>query len=109
MKIYNIIFFIFVLVITSCSITTHYVQSGSQSYPESNYEEIKIYSGEPEGDYTVIGSLVTYAAGDENMAAKTLRKEAAEVGADAIIHTELYMLNTYSKTTGMTGVAIKFK
>jgi uncharacterized protein YbjQ (UPF0145 family) len=107
MKIITIVL-ISVFLFAGCSYTTHYVQSGSRVYEHTRAESIKIYAGEPDKEYIVIGSVASDVPGNPKKAADELKEEAAELGADAIIHVELNYITTQQRT-GMSGVAVKFK
>lgn len=97
------------LVLASCSIKTHYLQTGSKIYPATKAENILIYSSTPEKPYDIIGSVAIMAASGEEHAVKVLKKKAAEPGADAIIDISLDKFNSFSQATGISGTAIKFK
>lgn len=108
----NIIFVLsIVLTTTSCSYYAFYPQPRSQTFLATNPDSIKVYSGDTEQEYLVIGSvssmipgvLVTTAKGNER-ATKVLKKHTAKLGADAIIH-----LKSTGNTGSLSGVAVKFK
>lgn len=95
--------------LTSCSYYAYHIQTGSSKQVETNPEVIKIYSGNIEQDYIVIGSVTADVMGDAEDAAEYLKKEAAKLGADAIIKVELTKLTSFSQRTGISGVAIKLR
>lgn len=105
----KLIYFSILLLFASCSIKTHYLQTGSKTYPATKVENILIYSKTPEKAYDVIGSVAIMAASGEEHAVKVLKKKAAELGADAIIDIKLDKFNSFSQATGISGTAIKFK
>jgi hypothetical protein len=104
----NIIYISILLVFVSCSIKTHYVQTGSKTYPATEAAKILIYSKTPEKQFEVIGSVAVHASGQKH-AIKVLKKKAAELGADAIIDINLDKIASYTQTCGINGTAIKFK
>ena len=109
MKKLMLITFISVLC-SACAITTHYVQSDSKGYPSTNSEDIKVYANSKVmNNYIVIGSLATLVPGNGDQAVKELKKEAAKIGADAIIALELDKINSIANSTQALGVAVKFR
>jgi Putative heavy-metal-binding len=105
----NIIYFSIILVFSSCSIKTHYIQTGGKSYSQTESKNILIYSGAPEKPYDVIGSVAVMSASGQEQAVKVLKKKAAELGADAIIEINLDKISSVSQATGISGTAVKFK
>jgi uncharacterized protein YbjQ (UPF0145 family) len=97
------------MTLSSCSYYTYCYQSGSTSFAETNPDSIKIYSGDTNQEYIVIGSVTVDVAGGTKVANKYLKKKASKLGADAIIKVELTKLNTYADRVGISGVAIKYK
>ena len=61
----------------SCSFSTHFVQTGSRVYEETNPENVKIYSGEPKEEYIVIGSIAVDHYGRSNESAMRYLQENA--------------------------------
>lgn len=104
----NIVYLLVVLVFASCSIKTHYVQTGGKTYPSTETASILIYSRTPEKPYDVIGSVAVFG-GNEKLAVKALKKKAAELGADAVIEITLDKISSVSQATGINGTAVKFK
>ena len=98
-----------VCLLSSCNIYTFYPDKVSQNYKATSPDEIKIYSGDIDRPYTVIGSVAADALGDGQSVTKFLKKKAAKLGADAIIFTELTKINTFAVRTGISGVAVKFQ
>lgn len=98
------------LSLSSCSYYAFYPQPKSQTYEATNPESIKVYSGDIEQDYIVIGSVASLIPGINigdkynERALKILKKHTAKLGADAIIH-----IKTNADFGGLSGVAIKFK
>jgi hypothetical protein len=105
---YILILIISVFLISGCSYTTHFVQSGSRVYEQTEPESIKIYSGKPDIEFVVIGNVASNVPDDVESAVSKLQEEAAELGADAIINAKIDYLSTQSRT-GLSGVAIKYK
>lgn len=98
-----------IVLFASCAITTHYVQSGSQAYTKTSKDVVKVYSGVPDKEFIVIGSVAADAPGDQNSALDELKEEASKIGADAVINVKFSTLTTFSNRTGLTGTAVKFK
>ncbi|WKK86991.1 hypothetical protein QYS48_09210 [Marivirga arenosa] len=105
----SIIIFVASLFFSSCSFYAYQYQTGSSSYSETTPESIKIYSGDIEQDYIVIGSVTADVMGDADAVVRYLKKNAAKLGADAIIKVDLSKMNSFSRRTGISGVAIKLK
>lgn len=104
----NIIYLSILFLFVSCSIKTHYVQTGSKTYQPTEPTSILIYSRTPEKQFEVIGSVAVFASG-EKQAVKVLKEKAASIGADAVIDINLDKITSYSQTCGINGTAIKFK
>lgn len=109
MKKISIIIFITSMILSSCSYYAYQYQTGSSSQSETTPESIKIYSGDIEQDYIIIGSVTADVMGDADAVVKYLKKKAAKLGADAIIKVDLTKINSFSQRTGISGVAIKLK
>ncbi|MCK5740928.1 MAG: hypothetical protein KAH48_01820 [Chlorobi bacterium] len=88
----------------STSVTTYFIQSGSKMYPETIPDSLKLYSGDPEFEYIIIGNLSIAVAGELEIAYNRLRKEAAKLGAECVIRLEIY-----NNGSGMSGIAVKNK
>lgn len=104
----NIIYLSIIFTFVSCSIKTHYVQTGSKTYPPTEPSNILVYSMTPEKQFEVIGSVAVFASG-EKQAVKVLKKKAAEIGADAVIEINLDKITSYNQACGINGTAVKFK
>lgn len=109
MKKISIIILTFSLVFSSCSYYAYQYQTGSTSHSETTPDSIKIYSGDIEQDYVIIGSVTADVMGDADAVVKYLKKKAAKLGADAIIKVDLTKINSFSQRTGISGVAVKLK
>ena len=94
--------------LTSCYYA-FYPQTGSEKYAETIPESIKIYSGDIDQNYAIIGSVTADVIGDGDAVVKHLKKKAAELGADAIIKVELNKISSETSRTGISGIAIKIK
>ncbi|MBN2485120.1 MAG: hypothetical protein JXB34_04005 [Bacteroidales bacterium] len=104
--VFGLLFLVFI--ISSCSISAYYTQSGAKTYPETSIDMIKIFSNDVDESYTVIGSIAVDAVGDAKSAEKVLKKKAASLGADAIIFCKLTKMTSVAQRTGLSGVAIKY-
>lgn len=104
----NILYLLILIVFASCSIKTHYVQTGAKTYPKTEENNILIYSKSPEKQYDIIGSVAVYGT-NEKIAVKSLKKKAAELGADAVIEITLDKISSVNQATGINGIAVKFK
>ncbi len=103
-----IIFLPFLLTLNSCYYYAFYPHPRSQTYLPTNPDSIKVYSGEIDQEYNVIGSIATYrplSMGNDksNEGAKNiLKKHTSKLGADAIINLKI-------TPNSISGVAVKFK
>lgn len=95
--------------LSGCSLSTHYLQSGAKTYPETLAENVQVYSGEVENEYTVIGSIAVDVAGNGDAAEKYLKEKASKLGADAILFTKITKMSSIEQRTGISGVAVKLK
>jgi len=109
MKKISIIIFVTSMILSSCSYYAYQYQTGSSSQSETTPESIKIYSGDIEQDYIIIGSVTADVMGDADAVVKYLKKKAAKLGADAIIKVDLTKINSFAQRTGISGVAVKLK
>ena len=94
------------MLLTSC-LYTNYPQYGGSKYPKTNPEEIVIYSKDIEQCYEIIGPVGTDSDGDSEDAIEELKKKAARLGADAIIHVKLNSATSNSPQTGISGIAVR--
>lgn len=108
MKKYIIISVLCLSTLSSC-FYGFYPQTGSNIYAETRPEMVKIYSGEPEYEYEIIGSITADVIGDGDAVVKHLKKKAAQLGADAVIRVDLSKVNSTTVRTGISGVAVKFR
>tara|TARA_R110002124_G_scaffold252130_1_gene417378 strand:+ start:594 stop:938 length:345 start_codon:yes stop_codon:yes gene_type:complete len=94
--------------ISSCTISAHYITTDKPLPEETLAADVKIYAGDIDREYEVIGSMTLDAQGDASVASRYLKKRAARLGADAVIFVEVNKLNSYTIRTGISGVVIKF-
>jgi len=107
MKTVAIILVFLTILLTSC-FYAYYPQTGSESYSPTQAENIEIYSGTPEQEYVVMGSLATDLISDADAAVDHLKKKAAALEADAVINVQ-FTTNSTCGGVGASGVAIKLK
>ena len=108
MKKLVILFILLSTMLTSCYYS-FYPQTGAVIYPETNPEDIEIYSGDTDQEYIIIGSVTADVIGDADAVVKHLKRKAAELGADAIIRVELNLISSETIRTGISGIAVKMK
>lgn len=106
----NLILFsiLFLSTLTSCSFI-YYAGTDIPVKSETNPEQIKVYSGDINQDYDIIGPVAADICGNADAAVKYLKKRASKIGADAIIEVELTKMNSYTLQTGISGIAVKMK
>jgi len=109
MKKISLLTLLILMTLSSCSFFTYCYQTGSSYYAKTNPDAIKIFSGDVDQDYIIIGSVTVDVFGGTIAATDYLKKNASKLGADAIINVELTKLDTYSNRVGISGVAIKLK
>ena len=100
--------FVFLLTLLSGCFYAYYPQTGSTTYRPTQPEYIEIYSGVPEQEYVVMGSIAADVIGDADASVNHLKKKAAGMGADAIIKIQI-TTNSTCGGTGVSGVAVKMK
>ncbi|MBN2411756.1 heavy metal-binding domain-containing protein [candidate division KSB1 bacterium] len=108
-------FLLFVIIMAGCS-SVAYIQTDdvtSEFTQKPDPDNIKVYSdGREELDYDVIGQVIADADAGSNAetAVTLLKKQAAQLGADAIINLRLEIDSGYWQSAiKATGTAIKFK
>lgn len=102
------------LILTSCSSVANLKTDNiQQNYAVTNSETIEVFSTDKiEKDYLIIGEVVASAdAGeDAKIAVNHLKKEAAKLGADAIINLQLEIgYGNWTNAIKASGTAVKFK
>ena len=105
-KLFVLILFV---ALSSCAFQSYYPQTGSIMYEPVAVETVKIYPGDIEEDYIILGSIAADAAGNGKKAKSLLQKRAAALGADAVIKTELTKVGSFFIRTGISGVAVRLK
>jgi hypothetical protein len=100
------------IILTSCS-TMHMLTDNSlQRYSPVNPENIAVYSPtEVDRSYNVIGEaiVIVEALSDDPVYIDHLKKEASQMGADAIINLKLELGGgMLSNTVTASGTAVKF-
>ena len=97
----------------SCSVEHLQTSNSGRYYTQTVAENIEVYSTEKANhSYTIIGEVVASvdAFGDGSASVKYLKKEAAELGADAIVNLRLEIGNgVLSNSVTASGTAVKFK
>lgn len=109
MKLLRLLTLVLLTSFTSCSYYAYHLQTGSTKLAETDFETIKIYSGDIEQDYIVIGSVTSDTPGKADKAIQHLKKNASKLGANAIIKVKLTKINSFSNRTGLSGVAVRLK
>lgn len=100
------------MLLASCA-SVDITKTGSGYYEPTNPNQIEILKTRPEQTYVELGTLTVtgFNSGDVAKMHNAIRKEAAPLGADAVIITEEGMvregLGSYSRWA--TGVAVKYK
>ena len=97
----------------SCTMARLQTSDSGNYYPPTIAENIEVYSTEKaSNNYTIIGEVVASvdAWGDGSASVKYLKREAAELGADAIVNLRLEIGNgVLSNSVTASGTAVKFK
>ena len=101
--------FILFLVSTSGCYYAFYPQTGSQLYVETQPETIRIYSGEQDQKYEILGPIAAEVPGDVEAATKYLKKQAAKLGASAVIKINLSKPTSFPGSTSISGIVVKIK
>jgi uncharacterized protein YbjQ (UPF0145 family) len=100
------------IILTSCSATHMLTDNSSQRYSPVNTENIVVYSrSDINRSYDVIGEVIAIveAFSDDPVYIDHLKKEASQIGADAIINLKLELGDgMLSNTVTAYGTAIKF-
>lgn len=94
--------------LTSCY-NANYPQAKQGDYAKTNPEEIVIYTNSINQDYEIISMVGTDVPCNPDELLEHLKKKAAKLGADAIIHFSWSGPNYLSERVGASGVAIKLK
>lgn len=105
----SVLLFFVVFFSVSCSQHTFYRPVDAQRFEATSMESVKIYSQDINQNYDIIASVAADAVGSSDKAITVLKREAAKLGADAIINVKLTKINSFAQRTGVSGVAIKLK
>lgn len=97
----------------SCASSTHVITNSTEStYPKNSINSVLIFATDvKDRSYTVIGEVIASvdAGRDAQKSVNRLKKEAAALGADAIINLRLEFVQGYWLLgIKSTGTAIKF-
>ncbi|AWG21201.1 hypothetical protein FFWV33_06460 [Flavobacterium faecale] len=100
------------LILASCSSVGRLETSDSPTgqYPETNPADIVVYATQPDTKYTVIGQVVASAdaGSDAKVPVALLKKQAAKLGADAIVDLTLEIgMGYWTNAIKATGTAVK--
>lgn len=110
MKINSLSFFLYILLLfPSCSFYTYYHPEGSKGHPAVSPINVRLYSGDIQQEYEVIAAVTADVFGTGDKAGEYLKKNAAKLGADAVIFVQLNKINTIADRTGISGVAVRLK
>ena len=101
------------LFLQSCSFSSHLLSGKNETlFPPTTAEAIQVFSTDNiEKNYIVVGEVLSSADAGSNSAlpVKLLKKEAAKMGADAIINLRLEIeYGGWSSAIKATGTAIKY-
>lgn len=106
------LFMILAVLFTSCSVAHLQTSDSVHMYPPTNFETIEVYSTEKANyDYVQIGQVVASveAFDDGNSSVKWLKKEAAKLGADAIVNLRLEIgMGGLGNAITASGIAVKY-
>lgn len=96
-----------------CTMARLQTNDSGNYYPPTIAENIEVYSTEKtKNTYIIIGEVVASvdAWGDGSASVQYLKREAAEIGADAIVNLRLEIGNgVLSNSVTASGTAVKFK
>ena len=100
------------VLVASCSVAHLYTSESVIRYTPTDYEKIEIYVSETvEGEYTIVGEVIASAEdfnGSET-SIKALKKEAAKLGANAVINLKMEIGHGYFGNSVISkGVAIRY-
>jgi hypothetical protein len=101
------------LLLASCS-SVAFLPTNDQSepYPPTNAKMVEVYSTKKvDAEYTVIGQVIASAdaGSDAGKSVELLKKQAANLGADAVIELKLEIdLGYWSNAIKASGTAIKY-
>jgi len=91
--------------LTGCSYSTYYVPADQAVYPPTNADQIAVSSQyELKSPHRKIGAVAVIVWGDGESAREELQKEAALIGANAVIQYRLERSFLRSAASGMAVV-----
>lgn len=100
------------VLIASCSVARLQTSDSGKYFPPTIDENIEVYSTEKANKpYSVVGEVIASvdALGDGSGSVKHLKKEAAKLGADAIVNLRLEIgIGALGNSVTATGTAVKF-
>jgi len=98
------------LAISGCGgVKAYVVQTGGSAYKPIRPEEVSVYAGDIAGNRWVVGPVTVDVVGDANAALEELKKTAAAIGADAVLHLRLTKITGFTNRTGLQGMAVRTK
>jgi hypothetical protein len=98
------------LVCTGCTSSARALLTNNLPARQTNYKKIPIYFEEPPRKARPLALLAVARDGENaTWAVEVLKMEAAEIGADAIVHLEMnYSTGTFA-TLRVQGLAVKYE
>jgi hypothetical protein len=86
----------------------HVSQPGAASLPPVDPTWVRLYAAEsPRPPRVIVGPMAVDGHGNALEAADVMRREAAAMGADAVIHVRLTKMHGFILSTGISGVAVR--
>lgn len=86
------------------------VPTGAPRFPPLDPAEVKLYAGDgPAVPRAVIAPLAVDELGDGPAAADAIKREAASLGADAVVQVRLTKMHGFALRTGVSGIAVRFR
>ncbi len=101
---------LFILFSVGCTSTTRALLTTNLPARQTNYKKIAIYFQESPRKSRPLALLAVARDGENaTWAMEVLKQEAAEIGADAIVHVEMnYSTGTFA-TLRVQGLAVKYE
>ena len=109
MKNLLVLFAVIILALTGCSYYAYFPNPGVEAPTQTNPQDVKIYSGDIDQEYVIIGAIAVDVTGEGEKLDVYLKDKAAELGADAVIKVELTKMSSEYHRTGLSGVAVKLR
>jgi hypothetical protein len=86
----------------------HLLQPGAAPFPPVEPNQVRLYAAEsPRAPRVIVGPMAVDGRGNALEAADVMRREAAAMGADAVIHVRLTKMHGFILSTGISGVAVR--